>query len=505
MRIYGNKSNKSVAAPNRSHGLPTFTANVPDNVKVKVQQNTGVDLSDVSVEHNSPKPFQICAAAYTQGNNVYLGPGQERHLNHELGHVVQQKSGMVSGGASINENPMLERDAEKALESPPVSGSFGAQTNSSAQMPIQRVKLCLNDVGTLYDRNEYDEIPVAFYQRNELDGQGNAGVRAHVGIDAEQAPSDNFEKAKENAKELPPLAPDENIIFYGHGDSFNVGDLNMKQIAQVAAHIPKPDDWHGKILLYSCWAANGASMLADEYFTLTGHEVDVIAPKDKVAVFSMNHPSKSISKQLSKVIDSIHENPNLPKITIDDIVKNGDVVAGFPHHIQKSSEEYSSFISHWIDTVRQINQRIDQFVTFFRENTQRKIPPFNQDHPDISAILANGNPNMFDLIDSLEVNDSAILANGNSNIFDLIDSLGVNDLIKKKVIELFRIFHSDLRTASEEDIVSLNNDTFRMVQELLYEAHSLSSFADFDDYERPEDDELTRKKRFAKKIHSQRK
>lgn len=483
MRIYGNKSNKSVAAPNRSHGLPTFTANVPDNVKVKVQQNTGVDLSDVSVEHNSPKPFQIGAAAYTQGNNVYLGPGQERHLNHELGHVVQQKSGMVSGGSSINEDPMLERDAEKALEAPPVSGSFKAQTNPSAQMPIQRVKLCLNDVMDLEDRNEYDEIPVAFRQQNELDGQGNAGARGFLEINAEQISSDNFVTAIDRAQSLSTLQTDENIIFYGHGDGGKVGDLTMQQIARVAANIPKPDDWHGKILLYSCWAALGAQTLADEYLRLTGHEVDVIGPKDKVAVFSMKHPSKNTSKQLPKLIDSINESSNLPPITVEDIMTHGDVVAGFPRHISKSSENYPAFIKHWIDTVKQINQCIDKFVTIFRENTQKETPPFNQGHPDIYAILAQSDP----------------------NIFDLIDSLGVNDLIKKKVIELFRIFHSDLRTASEEDIVSLNNDTFRMVQELLYEAHTLSCFADFDDYERPEDDELTKQKRFAVQVHSKRK
>ena len=35
------------------------------------------------------------ARAYTQGSEIYMAPGQERHLAHEAWHVVQQKQGRV--------------------------------------------------------------------------------------------------------------------------------------------------------------------------------------------------------------------------------------------------------------------------------------------------------------------------------------------------------------------------------------------------------------------------
>ena len=35
--------------------------------------------------YNSDKPRKIGALAYTQGTQVHIGPGQERHLRHELG------------------------------------------------------------------------------------------------------------------------------------------------------------------------------------------------------------------------------------------------------------------------------------------------------------------------------------------------------------------------------------------------------------------------------------
>ena len=46
------------------------------------------------------------------------GPGQEKHLPHELGHVVQQKQGKVKpttqlkGKVNINDDAGLEKEAD---------------------------------------------------------------------------------------------------------------------------------------------------------------------------------------------------------------------------------------------------------------------------------------------------------------------------------------------------------------------------------------------------------
>ncbi|MGN1340474.1 MAG: DUF4157 domain-containing protein [Oscillospiraceae bacterium] len=96
-----------------------------------LENRSGVDLSDVSIYHNSPKPAEIGALAYAQGSSVYIGPGQDKLLGHELTHVVQQKQGLVSsdssiGGLPVNTSPALERAADNmAVTSAPETGYSG--------------------------------------------------------------------------------------------------------------------------------------------------------------------------------------------------------------------------------------------------------------------------------------------------------------------------------------------------------------------------------------------
>jgi hypothetical protein len=89
---------------------------IPDVTKQRFENLSGLSFDDVRVHYNSSKPAQLQAPAYTQGNQVYVAPGQEMHLRHELGHVVQQKQGRVSptthiNGIAINDDATLEREA----------------------------------------------------------------------------------------------------------------------------------------------------------------------------------------------------------------------------------------------------------------------------------------------------------------------------------------------------------------------------------------------------------
>lgn len=100
--------------------LPNLTG-IPTQMKLDFEQRSGLSFDDVRVHYSSEKPAQVQALAYTQGTQVYLGPGQERHLPHELGHVVQQKSGLVrltrsANGLHINDDPALERQADHIPE-----------------------------------------------------------------------------------------------------------------------------------------------------------------------------------------------------------------------------------------------------------------------------------------------------------------------------------------------------------------------------------------------------
>ncbi len=117
---------------------------LPDQLKSGMESLSGLSLSDVKVHRNSDKPAQLQAHAYAQGTDIHLGPGQEKHLPHELGHVVQQKEGRVKpttqlkGKVNINDNVGLEKEADvmgaKALQLKAMSGLQPTQTSSNSSI-----------------------------------------------------------------------------------------------------------------------------------------------------------------------------------------------------------------------------------------------------------------------------------------------------------------------------------------------------------------------------------
>jgi hypothetical protein len=93
-------------------------ASLPDALKSGVESMSGFDMSDVRVHRNSDQPAQIGALAYTLGGDIYLAPGQERHLPHEAWHAVQQKQGRVRPtrqmkGIGVNDDVALEKEADE--------------------------------------------------------------------------------------------------------------------------------------------------------------------------------------------------------------------------------------------------------------------------------------------------------------------------------------------------------------------------------------------------------
>lgn len=102
------------ATPNRTGNR----TGLPDGLRNRMEALSGIPLDDVRVHHDSPRPAQLQALAHTQGSEIHLGPGQERHLPHEAWHVVQQKQGrvrptMALGGTAINDDAGLEREADR--------------------------------------------------------------------------------------------------------------------------------------------------------------------------------------------------------------------------------------------------------------------------------------------------------------------------------------------------------------------------------------------------------
>lgn len=110
----------------------SFNTGLPANLKDGLEKLSGFDLSDISVHTKSDKPEQVGALAYTQGKDIYIAPGQEKHLAHEGWHAVQQKQGRVSPtlkmktGTLVNDDAELEKEADSMGSKAVVQGSMEA-------------------------------------------------------------------------------------------------------------------------------------------------------------------------------------------------------------------------------------------------------------------------------------------------------------------------------------------------------------------------------------------
>ncbi len=90
---------------------------LPDHLKTGIEALSGYSLDDVRVHYDSDRPATVQALAYTQGTDIHVAPGQERHLPHEAWHVAQQMAGRVQptteiDGVPVNDSVELEREAD---------------------------------------------------------------------------------------------------------------------------------------------------------------------------------------------------------------------------------------------------------------------------------------------------------------------------------------------------------------------------------------------------------
>ena len=121
---------------------PNLTG-MPDNLKSGIESFSGFSMDDVRVHYNSSKPATVQALAYTQGTDIHVAPGQEKHLPHEAWHVAQQMAGRVSpttniNGMPVNDNAALEHEAD-------VMGEKAAQCRGGEDSILQ-LKVNLNPV-----------------------------------------------------------------------------------------------------------------------------------------------------------------------------------------------------------------------------------------------------------------------------------------------------------------------------------------------------------------------
>ena len=129
---------------------------LPDGLKSGIESLSGMAMDGVNVHFNSSQPAQLNALAYTRGSDIYVAPGQERHLPHEAWHVVQQARGRVrptmqlKEGVPVNDDEGLEHEADvmgaKALTHGGSSSSVsvtqktdGLSIGNSSEAPVQRL------------------------------------------------------------------------------------------------------------------------------------------------------------------------------------------------------------------------------------------------------------------------------------------------------------------------------------------------------------------------------
>lgn len=135
-------------APQKAQTYKPNLTGIPTQMKLDFERQSGLSFDDVRVHYNSDKPAQLQALAYTQGTQVYVGPGQERHLPHELRHIVQQKQGRVRANGIINNVPVnietsLEREADTYIPKTFVTDQQNSLIEGIA--PIQcRFRFCYN-------------------------------------------------------------------------------------------------------------------------------------------------------------------------------------------------------------------------------------------------------------------------------------------------------------------------------------------------------------------------
>jgi hypothetical protein len=139
--------------------LPNRTG-LPDGLKAGVESLSGMSLNHVKVHYNSSKPAQMNAAAYAQGSDIHMAPGQEKHLPHEAWHVVQQAQSRVRpttsvGGVAVNGDAGLEREADVMGAKAGAAGATAQLTAAASPAPLaagqvaQRYSLIPNPKGQL--------------------------------------------------------------------------------------------------------------------------------------------------------------------------------------------------------------------------------------------------------------------------------------------------------------------------------------------------------------------
>ncbi len=232
---------------------------MPESMKAGLEHYSGLDMSGLKVHFNSSLPSKHFAHAFTQGNQIYLGPGQRHQLGHEAWHAAQQMKGRVSANSRINGKPLnnskhLEKEADhfaKKIENFSQSGSsdygsnadlnsnssnnFNFATSQFSSMPIQRrpIRFRIDENGKVrYAARENDETKDYIEMDDAKFAEWKGAGKRH----GSNKWTDS-ETAKNYVKDT--TGPDERIFNYDKNQAGNKGTevLNPNELALIKSRI----------------------------------------------------------------------------------------------------------------------------------------------------------------------------------------------------------------------------------------------------------------------------
>ncbi|MBR3669048.1 MAG: DUF4157 domain-containing protein [Fibrobacter sp.] len=180
------KADMANSSAQRAEAPRPNNTGMPDNLKAGIESLSGFSMDDVRVHYNSSKPATVQALAYTQGTDIHVAPGQEKHLPHEAWHVAQQMAGRVSpttniNGMPVNDNAALEHEADV----------MGEKAVTQMFRKTNECQHCDCGNGVLQCRAYIAKRPLAAFEKLNLQFPlvGNTGVfHSHIFIEKNHKP-----------------------------------------------------------------------------------------------------------------------------------------------------------------------------------------------------------------------------------------------------------------------------------------------------------------------------
>ena len=227
---------------------------MPDNLKSGIESLSGFSMDDVRVHYNSSKPATVQALAYTQGTDIHVAPGQEKHLPHEAWHVAQQMAGRVSpttniNGMPVNDNAGLEHEAdimgEKAVQCKKNGGNsyFKSNLNNSVNIIQCEGGQSKNTIAEskLEEPKLFRNVPAYFETKND-EGCDNSKYYIHHDTYERVAPINTLRAPNQEYHEGP-----RNFVYFQFNGGNDIGSLMY-------------DIFAGGV----CWGTAGAFIPFDE-------------------------------------------------------------------------------------------------------------------------------------------------------------------------------------------------------------------------------------------------